>query len=203
VDPKSRLNEIAAMRGSAAILSRLRWIDDRIYWTRRLARSEISRKFSISVTQASNDISVYTRLAPHNLVVLRDKRYGPAPGFAPLFDKDAKSFIEAARNDPEGFPLAIERSGDPWREATVEVVAAIIAAAVSKQPLAASSASGRLVLCPYRIVDDGSDLFVRGWDHELGRVEVYRIFDLKDPRPLAAIPWIDAAADRNYGAAGR
>ena len=196
MDPNDRLNEIASIRGGAAILARLRWIDDTIYWTGRLSRTALADRFSISITQASNDISEYNRAAPGNLVLRPDKRYGISPRFSPLFPKDPRAFIEAAQNAPEGFPLPIERTVDPWRSAPADVVAALVAAAVSKEPVAASASGARVVLCPYRILDDGDDLFVRGWDHELGRVGIYRISDLTEPSPAHSVPWIDVSADR-------
>jgi hypothetical protein len=196
MDPKFRLNEIATMRGGAAILGRLRWIDDTVYWTGKLSRGDLANRFSISITQASNDISEYNRAAPDNLVVLTDKRYGPSPHFSPLFPKDPRAFIEAAQSGPQGFPLPIERTVDPWRAAPPDVLAALVAAAVAKEPIAASASGAQVVLCPYRILDDGGDLFVRGWDHELGRVGIYRIAELKELRRASSIPWIDASADR-------
>lgn len=196
MDPKVRLNEIATIRGGAAILARLRWIDDTIYWTGRLSRSALADRFSISITQASNDISEYNRTAPGNLVLRPDKRYGMSPVFSPLFPKDPRAFIEAAQNGPQGFPLTIERTVDPWRSAPASVLAALVAAAVLKEPIAASAAETAIILCPHRILDDGDDLFVRGWDHVSGRVGMFRIAELKEPRPTPSTPWIAPSPER-------
>lgn len=196
MDPKVRLNEIATIRGGAAILDRLRWIDDTVYWTGRLSRGALADRFSISITQASNDISEYNRTAPGNLVLRPDKRYGMSPVFSPLFPKDPRAFIEAAQNGPRGFPLTIERTVDPWRSASTSVLAALVAAAVLKEPIAASAAETAIILCPHRILDDGAELFVRGWDHVSGRVGMFRIGELKEPRPASSTPWIAPPPDR-------
>jgi len=184
------------MRGSAAILARLRWIDDRIFWTGRLSRSEISKAFSISITQASIDISEYNRIAPDNIVPQADRSYGPSSTFVPLFPKEPRSFLEAAQAAAEGFPLRIERADDPWRNAPMDVLAALIAAAVAKVPVAASKPDGRILLCPYRLVDDAGILLVRGWDLHAAAVVVVPVAALSDLRRSAGVPWIDAAADQ-------
>lgn len=196
MDPKVRLNEIATIRGGAAILTRLRWIDDTVYWTGTLSRAVLADRFSISITQASNDISEYNRTAPGNLVLRPDKRYGMSPVFSPLFPKDPRAFIEAAQNGPRGFPLTIERTVDPWRSAPTSVLAALVAAAVLKEPITASAAETAIVLCPHRILDDGAELFVCGWDHVSGRVGTFRLAELKEPRPAPSTPWIAPPSDR-------
>jgi hypothetical protein len=201
VDPKSRLNEIATKRGSAAILARLRWIDDRIFWIGRLSRSEISKAFSISMTQASIDIAEYARIAPDNILARPDRSYGPSPAFTPLFPKEPRVFLEAAQDAPGGFPLQIERADGAWRDAPLDVLAALISASAAKEPVAATTPDGRIVLCPYRLVDDTGILFVRGWDHEAGVVVVLPVADLSDPRREHGLPWIDASADRTPVAA--
>lgn len=184
------------MRGSVAILARLRWIDDRIFWTGRLSRSDLSRAFSISITQASNDISEYGRVAPDNIVPHPDRSYGPSPTFVPLFPKEPRAFLEAAQGAPGGFPLRIERADDPWRDASLNVLATLIAAAVAKEPVAAATPDGRVVLCPYRLVDDAGILLVRGWNLDAGKVVVVPVADLSDLHREAGVPWVDAAADR-------
>lgn len=184
------------MRGGTAILARLRWIDDRIFWTGRLSRSELSKAFSISITQASIDISEYTRIAPDNLVPHPDRSYGPSPTFSPLFPKEPRAFLEAAQRAAEGFPLRVERADDPWNDASLEVLAVLVSSAVAKKPVAAATPTGRILLCPYRLIDDAGLLLVRGWDHHAGSVVVVPVADLSDLRRETQVPWIDAAADR-------
>lgn len=184
------------MRGGAAILARLRWIDDRIFWTGRLSRSEISKAFSISITQASIDISQYTRIAPGNIVPHPDRSYCPSPTFTPLFPKEPRAFLEAAQCGAEGFPLRIERADDPWKDASLDVLAILVSAAVAKEPVDAATPAGRILLCPYRLIDDAGLLLVRGWNHHAGSVVVVSVADLSDLRRETGVPWIDAAADR-------
>ena len=195
MDPKSRLNAIEEMRGSAAILARLRWLEDRIYWTGALARGEISRRFNVSITQASNDISAYVRLAPENLIVLRDKRYGPARSFDPLFPKNARSVIESELQYGVDCPLPVERVRDPWAALDHAIVAALMTAAAAKEPLSVSTPGGRVALCPHRIVDAGEALFVHGWNHEVGGEAMWRIADLGEPMRAHTLPWIPSRAD--------
>lgn len=190
MDPKSRLNEIAGMRGSAAILARLSWLEDRVFWTGALARGEISRRFGVSITQASNDISEYVRIAPDNLIVLKDRRYGPSLSFDPLFSKNARVFIETEQENDSNFPLPLERVEDPWAKLDPTVVAALMKAAASKQTLSVSTPRGRIALCPHGVLDSGGTLLVRGWDHDAGIESMWNIAELGRPSDAHTLPWV-------------
>ena len=65
---------------------RLEFIEFRLYWEGRINRADIVYQFGVSVPQASKDLSRYQELAPDNIAYdRREKRYYPAPGFAPRF----------------------------------------------------------------------------------------------------------------------
>lgn len=66
---------------------RLQFIDFRLQWERRINRRDLREFFKISVPQASNDISTYSKLAPHNLTYDTSTRtYLATPDFSPAFD---------------------------------------------------------------------------------------------------------------------
>lgn len=78
---------------------RLEFIDFRLYWEGGINRSEIIDQFSISVPQASIDLSLYEERAPGNLVYDKSaKRYFAAANFSPKFFKpDADQYLSKLR----------------------------------------------------------------------------------------------------------
>ena len=67
---------------------RLEFIDFRVFWEGGVNRSDITQRFGVSVPQASNDLTLYQKLAPANLRYdSSEKRYVPSPSFEPRFMK--------------------------------------------------------------------------------------------------------------------
>lgn len=65
---------------------RLEFIEFQAFWEGGINRSDITNRFGVSVPQASNDISLYQRLAPENLEYDSSaKRYVPTSSFRPRF----------------------------------------------------------------------------------------------------------------------
>lgn len=178
------------MRGGEGIVSRLRWLEDRIYWTGGLGRSELSCRFGISITQASHDISEYGRITPGNIVMTSGKRYVPSASFKPVFPKCARSFMEDGRHEGSALPLKVERNPDPWLAVDHRLLAALVSASVAATPLMVATPEGRVALCPHCIVDDGTSLLLRGWSHATGSEELWRLSDLSSPVPAPSVAWV-------------
>ena len=67
---------------------RLEFIDFRTFWEGGVNRGDITQRFGVSVPQASNDLTLYQKLAPANLRYdSSEKRYVSTPEFAPRFMK--------------------------------------------------------------------------------------------------------------------
>jgi hypothetical protein len=65
---------------------RLEFIEFRAFWEGGVNRSDITERFAVSVTQASNDLTQYRELAPENLAYDSSaKRYVASPEFKPRF----------------------------------------------------------------------------------------------------------------------
>ena len=65
---------------------RLEFIEFRTFWEGGVRRGDITERFGVSVPQASNDLSLYQKLAPENLRYdSSEKRYVPTPEVAPRF----------------------------------------------------------------------------------------------------------------------
>jgi predicted DNA-binding transcriptional regulator YafY len=67
------------------VRQRLAFIESRLFWERRINRSEIAKKFDISVIQASADIARYQEVAPGNVIYNNQRKcYMPTPEFSPV-----------------------------------------------------------------------------------------------------------------------
>ena len=67
---------------------RLEFIEFMAFWEGGVNRGDITRKFGVSVPQASNDLTLYQKLAPTNLLYdSSEKRYVPTAAFSPRFMK--------------------------------------------------------------------------------------------------------------------
>jgi hypothetical protein len=65
---------------------RLEFIEFMAFWEGGVRRADITGRFGVSVPQASNDLTLYQKLAPSNLRYdSSEKRYVPAPEFAPRY----------------------------------------------------------------------------------------------------------------------
>lgn len=75
---------------------RLEFIEFRLFWEGGVNRSDITRKFGVSVPQASNDLSMYRELAPANIEYdSSEKRYLVTSAFKPRFLKlNADRYLE-------------------------------------------------------------------------------------------------------------
>jgi hypothetical protein len=67
---------------------RLEFIEFRLFWDGELNRSDITRRFGVSVPQASADLALYREQAPHNIRYDGSlKRYLAARDFKPIFSR--------------------------------------------------------------------------------------------------------------------
>lgn len=78
---------------------RLEFIEFRLFWEGAINRSEITDRFSVSVPQASTDLSVYRALAPLNMEYnASQKRYLATPQFKPqLVAPNAERYLAQLR----------------------------------------------------------------------------------------------------------
>jgi hypothetical protein len=74
---------------------RLEFIEFLAFWEGGVRRADIAERFGVSVPQASNDFTLYQKLAPLNLKYdSSEKRYVPTPEFAPRFmSPDADRYL--------------------------------------------------------------------------------------------------------------
>lgn len=91
---------------------RLEFIEFQAFWEGALNRGDITNRFGVSVPQASNDISLYQKLAPENLEYDSSaKRYIPTSSFHPRFLKpNPERYLAQLRGIADGI---IEQE-DTW-----------------------------------------------------------------------------------------
>jgi predicted DNA-binding transcriptional regulator YafY len=83
---------------------RLEFIEFRLFWEGVLNRNEITERFSVSVPQASTDVSTYRALAPLNVEYnASQKRYVITPHFKPqLITPNAERYLAQLRAISDG-----------------------------------------------------------------------------------------------------
>jgi hypothetical protein len=94
---------------------RLEFIDFRLFWDGRLNRADLANFFSISIPQASIDISLYQERVPGNIIYDRqEKAYLASDSFVPVVTSpDAHSFLNQIRQ-VEGQMLPRESTFLGW-----------------------------------------------------------------------------------------
>lgn len=75
-----------SVRKAWSIEQRLEFIDFRLFWEGTIQRADLTKKFGVSIPQASLDLAKYRESAPDNLVYdARQKRYVGGGKFRPIF----------------------------------------------------------------------------------------------------------------------
>src|SRR5437870_12823337 len=102
VRPKSSaeaLNVSAPAPLRWSVERRLAFIEERLFWLGEVNRTDLVRRFGVSMSQASGDIGRYLALAPPGVSYDKSaKRYVAADGFRPvLWAADAKRFLGELR----------------------------------------------------------------------------------------------------------
>ena len=87
---------------------RLAFIEERLYWLGHVNRTDLVRRFGVSMSQASGDIARYLALAPQGVAYdKRAKRYAAAADFRPVLSKpDARRFLGELRLVDQGILAA-------------------------------------------------------------------------------------------------
>jgi hypothetical protein len=178
--------------------SRLRAIDATAFWEGRINRSDLIRRFGISVPQATNDFREYQARAPGNVRYdARQKAYLAEPGFQPLFGPpSAETWLSAgetgaAATVPVGRTPMPARSIDPWL--LRQLLAALRerqALEVLYQPMDEADPSWRW-LSPVALGSDGVRWHLRAYNHDRDRYEDFlfpRMLELGSTRTFGDLP---------------
>jgi len=193
-------------RGAVAILQRLRWLEDRLYWLGELNRADIASKFKLSPQQSSADIALYKSVAPNNILYdTKNKQYVRDASFSAVFDKSCADWLLGnGKEQADLRSLAMERVAPLQRSVPDEVIRAVarsyrqrVALRVQYQSMRSPAPEVRSI-CPHAVVDVGVRWHVRAWDSKRTQ-----FCDLLPSRILAtesdpATQWVPQEADTEW-----
>ena len=181
--------------------TRLRAIDETVFWEGRVNRASLLRRFGISVPQATNDLRDYQARAPGNLRYdTREKAYIAEARFQPLFGvPSAEAWLAGDALVERGeMPIATlprpMRMVDPWM--VRRMVAARrdgLALRVMYQPMDLPEPTWRWI-APLAFGSDGLRWHLRAWNHDAARHEDLlfpRMLEVNGERPAGQVP-VDA-----------
>ena len=176
--------------------ARLRAIDLAAFWEGRVNRAELTRRFGISVPQATNDLRDYQARAPRNLRYdTREKAYLAERDFRPLFGAPSAEAWLLEASAPHGLPAAVmpmpARRLDPWLlRRVVQAQRGGLALQVLYQPMNQPEPSWRWI-SPTAFASDGMRWHLRAWNHDAERHEHLlfpRMVEMNDERPAGPLP---------------
>jgi len=188
---------------------RLAFIEERLYWLGHVNRTDLVRRFGVSMSQASGDIARYLALAPQGVSYdKRAKHYAAGDAFRPVLAKpDARRFLGElrlvdqdilAREDtllgelpPFDATPVPERAIDPF---VLRLVLAAIRETRSIDALYQSMTRpqpSRRVIEPHALAYDGFRWHARAFDRETSEFRDFVLGRLS--RPKLAGPAFSAA----------
>ncbi|HXF87814.1 MAG TPA: WYL domain-containing protein, partial [Xanthobacteraceae bacterium] len=196
---KSRANAgDAALRWS--VEQRLAFIEERLFWVGEVNRTDLVRRFGVSMGQASVDIARYLARAPKGVAYdRRAKRYVADAGFRPVLAvPDAARFLGELRLVDAGLIAAADTSVGtvppfdatpvPERKIDAFVLRALLTAIHKGLALAAPyqsmSRPGPVtrVIEPHALAYDGFRWHVRAFDRETGEFRDFVLGRLGRPK---------------------
>lgn len=208
----------AARAGSAlrwSVEQRLAFIDARLFWLGEVNRTDLVRRFGVSMGQASVDIARYLARAPAGVSYdKRGKRYVAEASFRPaLAEPDAARFlgelrlVEAGLLAPEdtsaGAVPPFDATPVPARTIDAFVLRAVVAAIRKRQALAVTYQSVTRpepltrIIEPHALAHDGFRWHARAFDRESGEFRDFVLGRISRPKP-AGPARTEPSADRDW-----
>lgn len=166
------IDALSNIRNGALVRLRLRWIEDRLWWVGSISRSDLVTRFEISAPQATNDFSLYQKLAPNNMQYdVKKKLYVIGELFVPLFEKDHESWLTNSAEENEKLRcIDVATVKFLRRGIASEIAQVIIRSSKSKTPLRIiyqsmkTDSSVERIICPHSIVETHIRCHIRAWD---------------------------------------
>lgn len=176
----------------------MRAIDAAAFWEGRVNRADLMRRFGISVPQATNDLREYQARAPGNLRYdTREKAYGTAAGFEPLFGPPAAEAWLAAGEAGAAAALPVAMTPLPVRRVDPWLLRRVLAARragralrVLYQPMDEPEAAWRWI-SPTALGGDRIRWHLRAYDHDAGlHLDLLfpRMLEIDGERDAGAVP---------------
>lgn len=165
-----------------SVEQRLGFIERRLYWDGQINRSDIVNQFSISVPQASADISNYELAAPRNMHYDKSvKAYLASTGFQPRIEPSARQYLAQlqlladdvltrqeswlGRTPPYGVVPRVRRKLEAQvLRQVLEAIHSRSGLNIRYQSVKSEEPTTRWVV-PHALGFDGQRWHVRGWCH--------------------------------------
>ncbi|MBU6320062.1 MAG: WYL domain-containing protein [Alphaproteobacteria bacterium] len=191
-------------RLSWALTSRLTFIEEMVYWTGSVNRSDLIGRYSISEQQASGDLTRYQEMAPDNLVYDKSaKTYRAGDRFEPRFlPSDSDQVLSQLRLVAEGvsgahpiigvIPLGLVAT--PIRPVASETLRTVIGCireggAMSTHYVSFTQTDGRMRrLAPHALAFDGFRWHARARDLETNEFKDYVLGRMSRTSRIDATP---------------
>lgn len=189
-----------------SVEKRLEFIDFRLFWEGQINRADIMERFSVSVPQASKDLSLYQETAPKNLDYdHKKKRYFVTPAFKPAFlTPDSDAYLWQMRDDVaamsgvDGAWLPDLPTHDvvqmPRRNIPPHILQDILASVRGKkaieifyQSMNSEAPSWRSV-SPHAFAFDGMRWHVRAFCHKAAKHKDFLLSRVQEARPSTESP---------------
>lgn len=187
-----------------SVEQRLAFVDERLFWLGEVNRTDLVRRFGISMSQASGDIARYLARNPPGVSYDKSaKRYVADAGFAPVIAApDATRLLGELRlvelgsivveDTMLGILPPFAGAPLPARPVDPRVLRAVwhairdhLALAVKYQSMSRPAATRRIV-APHALAHDGFRWHVRAHDRETGTFRDFVLGRLSDPEPAGA-----------------
>jgi hypothetical protein len=196
---ESSLDDATPLRWS--VERRLVFIEERLFWLGAVNRTDLVRRFGVSMSQASADIARYLALAPRGVTYDKSaKRYVAGEDFQPvLAPPDAGRLlgelrlIHAGILPPEealfGAPPPFDTAPVPERPVDAVVLRAVLGAIRERQALDVRYQSMsrpeplRRAIEPHALAHDGFRWHARAYDRESGEFRDFVLGRIASPRP--------------------
>jgi hypothetical protein len=181
---------------------RLAFIEERLYWLGHVNRTDLVRRFGVSMSQASSDIARYLALAPGDVFYdKRAKRYAAGEAFAPvLAPPDARRYLGELRlvehgiMRPEDTTLGMlppfdatpvpERAIDPQVLRTVlKAIREVSALDILYQSMSRPHPLHRIIE-PHALAYDGFRWHARAFDRETKEFRDFVLGRMAKPKTL-------------------
>lgn len=202
-----------------SVEQRLAFIERRLYWDGQINRSDLVDQFSISVPQASSDLSTYELAAPGNMHYDKSaKAYLASTEFQPRAEPSARQYLAQlqlladnvltpreswlGRTPPHGIVPRVRRTLEAKvLRRVLEAIRFKLGLQIKYQSMTSIDPSTRWIV-PHALGFDGHRWHVRGWCHRRGKFLDFvmaRVLQVIDHRQES----IDDTLDQAWHQTGR
>ncbi|MDN3562078.1 WYL domain-containing protein [Vreelandella neptunia] len=195
-----------SMRNGVVVRQRLQWMEDHLWWAGALNRSDLMLRFGISPPQATNDFSLYQKMAPANIQYdSKKKLYICSNDFAPLFPKNHERWLRENMLEDQALQTIQLVSVTSLKRGIGSTLMQLISRAVrNKTPLRLIYQSMKLaeqeerIVSPHAIVETQVRWHIRAWDEKRESFVDLVPSRIIDATPYSSANWVSQEHDEQW-----